>query len=230
MYYENPDELASITLLDKSVLQQPHQILTHFPNVAFHAVAIAASAGGLKAITTILSALPADFPAAILFVQHLHPTAPSYCTDLLSRETQLQVKQAAEGELLRPGTLYTCMPNRHLLVNSQGMLALSEAEKVNFARPAADVLLRSLASSYKARSIAVILTGRGNDGAIGVQAVKKYGGMVIVQDPATAKYAGMPSAAKATGKADFVLPLDAIANQLVTLTVSKFDPIPQTAK
>lgn len=194
---------------------QRHRILSHFPNVAFHIVAIAASAGGLNAISTILAALPADFPAAILIVQHLAPDHRSYMAQILSQRTALQVKQAETKDVLRPGTIYTCPPDRHLLVNPDGTLLLSMADKVNFARPAADLLFRSLALNCKSRSIAVVLTGRNSDGALGVRAIHKYGGTSIVQDPATAEYATMPKAAIATGKADFVLPLTAIAAALV---------------
>ena len=203
-------------------MEQPHKdrILSHFPNVAFHGVAIAASAGGLKAIGELLAALPANFPAAILIVQHLHPTSPSHFADLLNKQTILPVKQAADGDVLRPGRVYTAIPDRHLLVNSDGTLSLSDAEKMSFARPAADLLFRSLALTYQSRAIAVVLTGKMSDGALGVRAIKKSGGTVIVQEPATCEYSSMPSAAEATGKADFVLPSpSAIAAVLVKLVM-----------
>ena len=107
--------------------------------------------------------------------------------------------------------------NRHLLVNPDGTLSLSQSELVHFLRPSADLLFESLAASYKERAIAVVLTGTGSDGAMGVQAIKKMGGTVIVQDQATAEFPGMPSAAIQTRGVDFILPLGEIAPALLTL-------------
>jgi two-component system chemotaxis response regulator CheB len=144
-----------------------------FPNAAFDVVAVAASAGGLKALSLVFSMLPPDFPAAVVVVQHLDPRHRSLMADILSRRTPLQVKQAEEGDRLRPGTVYIAPPDRHLLVNPDGSLSLSQSELVHFVRPSADLLFESMAASYKERSIAVVLTGSGSDGTMGVQAVKK---------------------------------------------------------
>lgn len=198
---------------------QQHKILSHFPNVAFNVVAIAASRGGLKAISQILSALPTDFPSAIVIVQHLSGRHPSYMAEILSKYTTLHVKQAEVGELVRPGTVYTCVPDKHLLVNPDGTLSLSNDPKVNFVRPAADKLFTSVALSYKARAIAVVLTGKDGDGSLGVLAIKKYGGIVIAQDEATCECFDMPGAAINTGKVDMVLPLHMISEQLVNLVM-----------
>jgi two-component system, chemotaxis family, protein-glutamate methylesterase/glutaminase len=201
-------------------IQTPqHHVVSHFPNIAFNVVALAASAGGLSAIRTILSALPADFPAAILVVQHLSPTYPSQLPKILSRHTVLPVKPAETGDVLRPGTVYVAVPDQHLMVQSNGTLLLSNAPKMNFARPAADKLLMSMASTYKSRAIAVILTGSNSDGAMGVLSVKKYGGIAIAQDKATSEFFSMPEAAIATGKVDLVLPIEVIASALVHLLI-----------
>lgn len=194
-----------------------HKILSHFPNVAFNVVAIAASKGGLPAISKILSALPRDFPAAITVVQHLSPHYPSYMAEILSYRTALRVKQAESGEILRPGTVYTAVPNQHLIVNRNGTLFLSDGAKVNFSRPSASVLFQSVATSYKARAIAVVLTGKDTDGVLGVLAIKKHGGIAIAQDEATCECFDMPKSAIATGKVDLVLPVQAIASTLVNL-------------
>jgi len=195
--------------------QQGYKVWSLFPNVAYNVVGIAASQGGLSAIRSILSTLPPDFPAALVVVQHLYPHCPSYMASLLSQETALQVKQAQSGEVLRPGVVYTPVPDRHLLVSADGTLCLTDGPKVNFARPAADKLFISLASTYRSRAIAVVLTGRESDGKLGVLAVKRQGGMVIAQDPATCTCASMPQAAIDTGKVDVVLPPDQIAAALV---------------
>lgn len=194
-----------------------HKILSHFPNVAYNVVAIAASTGGLQAISEILSALPTDFPAAITIVKHLYPNYPSYLDQILSSRTALRVKQAHSGEILRPSTVYTAVPNQHLIVNPNGTLFLSDGAKVNFVRPSANVLFQSVATSYKTRAIAVVLTGKDTDGVLGVLAIKKHGGIVIAQAQNGCECFDMPKAAIDTGKVDFVLPVQAIASTLVNL-------------
>jgi two-component system chemotaxis response regulator CheB len=186
-------------------------------NPAFDLVAIAASAGGLNAITEVLGALPADFRAAIVVVQHLDPRHRSLMADILGRRTRVRVKEAAEGDRLEPGTAYIAPPNHHLLVNAGGKLSLSQTELVHFVRPSADLLFESAAASYRERTIAVVLSGTGSDGAMGVRAIKKTGGTVIVQEPASAEFRGMPQAAEQTLQADFILPLGEIAEAIVTL-------------
>ena len=186
---------------------------------AFDIVALAASAGGLNALSQVLSHLPANFPAAIVVVQHLDPRHRSLMADILSRRTSLPVKQAEEGDSLIPGTVYIAPPNRHLLVNPDDTLSLTQSELVHFVRPSADLLFDSVAASYKDRAIAVVLTGTGNDGVMGVQAIKKMGGTVLAQDEETCEFFGMPSAAIGTGTVDFILPLPEIASALVSLVM-----------
>jgi two-component system chemotaxis response regulator CheB len=183
----------------------------------FDIVAMAASAGGLPALSGVLSSLPGDFPCAIAVIQHLDPRHRSLMAGILSRRTPLQVKEAEEGDRLEDGTVFTAPPNRHLLVNPDATLSLTQTELVHFVRPSADLLLESVAAVYRDRAIAVILTGTGSDGAMGVRAIKKMGGTVIAQDQA-AEFFGMPGAAIETGAVDFVLPLAEIAPALCTLT------------
>ena len=190
------------------------------PRAAFDIVSLAASAGGLTALSQILSGLPADFSAAIVVVQHLDPRHHSLMADILSRRTALQVAEAEDGDQVEPGKVYVAPPDRHLLVNPDGSLSLSQSELVHFVRPSADLLFESVAGSYKERAIAVVLTGTGRDGAMGVQAIKKVGGTVIAQDEKSAEFFGMPSAAIQTGDVDFVLPLDEIAAALVSLVMT----------
>jgi two-component system chemotaxis response regulator CheB len=112
-----------------------------------------------------------------------------------------------------------------MLVNPDGDISLTRSELVHFVRPSADLLFESVAATYKDRSIAVVLTGTGRDGSMGVQAVKKMGGVVLVQDQASSEFAGMPSASIATGAVDRILPLDQIASTLVNLvTTGDFGP------
>ena len=186
---------------------------------AFEMVALAASAGGLAALSKVLSRLPKDFPASIAIVQHLDPSHRSLMAEILARRTPLPVKEAQHGETMRPGTIYIAPPNNHLLINADGTLSLSQAELVHFVRPSADLLFESVAASYKDHAIAVVLSGSGVDGQMGVQAIKKMGGTVIVQDTQTSEFVGMPEAALKTGCADFVLPLDEISGALVKLVM-----------
>ncbi len=187
----------------------------------FDVIAIAASSGGLKAITEVVSRLPSDLPAAIMIVQHISPQSESYLAEILSRSTSLKVKQAEDGERFIKGTIYTARPNKHLMVNPDGTLTLSSLDRVQFVRPAADVLFVTMAISYKDRAIAVILTGAGQDGAIGSLAVKKAGGKTIAQeDP---EVPSMPEAAIRIDDVDFVVPLADIA-PLLTDLVTKGRP------
>jgi two-component system, chemotaxis family, protein-glutamate methylesterase/glutaminase len=186
---------------------------------AFDIVALAASAGGLTALSRVLAALPDGFPATLVVVQHLDPRHRSLMADILSRRTPLRVKQAEEGERVGQATVYIAPPNRHLLVNPDGTLSLTQSQLVHFLRPSADLLFESVAASYGERAIAVVLTGTGSDGAMGVKAIKKMGGTVIAQDEATAEFFGMPNAAIQSGSVDFVLPLEEIATALVTLVM-----------
>lgn len=190
-------------------------------DAAFNVVVLAASAGGLSALSQILPALPLNFPATIIVVQHLDSQSDSsLMTDVSSRPAILPLLQAQEGEPLRPGMIYIAPPNQHLFVTPDGTLCLSQAALVDFARPSADLLLQSVAASFKHRAIAVVLSGTGSDGAMGVQAIHKMGGKVIAQDESTSDFFDMPSAAIATGTVDFVRPLNEIASCLVNLVMT----------
>ncbi len=182
----------------------------------FEVVGMAASAGGLTALSTVLKELQADFPAPVLVVQHLDPRHRSVMAEILDRRIPLQVKEAQAGDRLRPGLVFVAPPNHHLLVNPGGTLELTETELVHFVRPSADLLFESIAAGFHQRAIAVILSGTGSDGAMGAKAVKQMGGTVIAQDQ-TAEFAGMPQAAIDAGAVDFVLSLAEIPGALVSL-------------
>ncbi|OLC24401.1 MAG: chemotaxis protein CheB [Chloroflexi bacterium 13_1_40CM_65_17] len=183
----------------------------------FEIVAIAASAGGLNALTRILSTLPATFNAGIVVVQHLDPRHRSLMAEIIGRRSSLPVRQAVAGSHIKAGHVYLAPPDRHLLINRDGSVSLTQTELVNFVRPSADLLFESVAASYGERAIAVVLTGSGRDGSIGVTAIKQRGGTVIAQDEDTSEFFSMPSAAIRTGVVDFVLPLDEISTALLNL-------------
>lgn len=174
---------------------------------AFAVLAVASSAGGVSALRTLLSDLGANFPAPVLVVQHLDPRHETILPGVLARKTPLKVKLAEDREQAIPGVIYIAPPNRHLLVGRGDVMSLTETELVHFVRPSADLLFESVAAHYADRAVAVVLTGSGTDGSMGVQAVKTRGGTVLVQDPEDAEFSGMPRAALETNTADFVLPL-----------------------
>jgi two-component system chemotaxis response regulator CheB len=184
---------------------------------AFEIVALASSAGGLAALTSVLSGLPREFPVPVLLVQHLDPRHKSLLADMLSRRSALRVKMAEEGDRPSGGSVSIAPPNHHLTVRPDGSLSLSQTELVHFLRPAADVLFESVATSFGNRAIGVVLTGTGSDGSAGVKAIKAMGGTVIAQDAATSEFFGMPHAAIESGSVDFILSLDEIAPALTRL-------------
>ncbi len=185
----------------------------------FDVVAVAASAGGIGALSRILTELPEDFPVPMIVVQHLDPRHRSLLAEILSRRTPLRVRQAHHGAKLMPGNVYIAPPDNHVLANADGTLSLSHSELVHFVRPSADLLFESVAGAYRDRAIALVLTGTGSDASMGVRAIKAVNGTVIVQDPDDAEFGGMPRAAIATGEVDFVLPVGEIAEALVTLVI-----------
>lgn len=187
----------------------------------YEVVALASSAGGIKALTSVLGGLGPDLAVPVLVVQHLDPRHRTIIAEVLTRRTALRVKLAEAEERARPGTVYIAPPDRHLLVGPGGTLTLSGSELVHFLRPSADLLFESVAGAYGAQAIACVLTGTGSDGAMGVDAIKSRGGTVIAEDPRTAEFKGMPEAAVGTGSVDFVLALEEIAAVIRGLVETK---------
>ncbi|KPF62790.1 chemotaxis protein CheB [Porphyrobacter sp. AAP60] len=165
--------------------------------MSLQAIVIGASAGGVHALLQVLPALPADFPAAILVVVHVPPRRDNALVALLAEKCRLTVKEAEDKEPIMPGTIYMGPPDYHLLVESDGTIALSSDEVVNHSRPAIDVLFESAADAYAERLAGVIMTGANHDGAKGLRAVCDAGGRAFVQAPATAEVAYMPEVALA---------------------------------
>jgi two-component system chemotaxis response regulator CheB len=184
---------------------------------ALTVVAMAASAGGINALSKVLSGLPVDFPAAVVVVQHLAPHYPSYIVPILARRTKLSVKLAKSGDLLETSTVYIAPPDWHVTVKPNRTLWLDRSETVNFVRPSADILFVSVAQCFKTRAIALVLTGTGGDGVGGVKAIAKAGGTVVAQDEATSEFYSMPSRAIATGVVNRIVPLPQIASTLIEL-------------
>jgi two-component system chemotaxis response regulator CheB len=177
-------------------------------------VAVAASAGGVEALRRLVAKLPADLDAAICIVLHIPPTGRSVLAPILDREGPLHAVVAEHGAPLRRGTIYVARADHHLLVR-RDRIELSRGPKENGVRPAADPLFRSLARSWGAKSIAVVLSGALGDGAAGTIAVAQAGGRVIVQDPADAVVSSMPQSALAAITPDAVVGLEQMAATLV---------------
>jgi two-component system, chemotaxis family, protein-glutamate methylesterase/glutaminase len=184
---------------------------------AYDVVALAASAGGFGALSTVLGSLDASFPAPIVVVQHLDPRHRSLMAQILGRRTALVVTEAVHDDKIAPGHVFIAPPNHHLLIDRDGKMSLTQTELVHFVRPSADLLFESVAAGFRERSLAVVLSGTGSDGAMGLTAVKKMGGTTIAQDERTAEFFGMPKAAIEAGAIDFVVPLEEIAPALASL-------------
>jgi two-component system chemotaxis response regulator CheB len=179
-------------------------------------IVIGASLGGLHALQTILASLPADFSLPIAVVQHREAGASEILQEILQRYTPLPLCDAQDQEAIKPGHVYLAPADYHLLVEP-GYFTLSTVEPVNYARPAVDVLFESAADSYGQQTVGVILTGLNHDGARGLAAIKRRGGLTIVQDPATAEAPDMPKAALAATPVDKILPLAAIGPFLIRM-------------
>ena len=180
-------------------------------------VTIGASAGGLSALTEILSTLSAEFPP-IVVVQHLYPRYKSQLAPVLARKTRKRVKQAEHGESIIDGTIYVGAPDEHLLVG-RGKIQLAHSRLIRFSRPSIDMMFGSVAAVYGESAIGVILSGSNQDGAVGIAVIRSAGGITIAQDPATAEYRIMPQAAIDTGCVDMIVPLNQIGSVLSRLFV-----------
>ncbi|TCZ71359.1 chemotaxis protein CheB [Flaviaesturariibacter aridisoli] len=167
-------------------------------------VAIGASAGGLEAIHEFFDHMPPDSNCSFVIIQHLSPDYKSLLVELVSKHTKMKVYEAVHDRQLEPNSVYV-IPNDKLLKLQDGRLQLSEKHFDNSINTAIDIFLKSMAEDQGERAIAVILSGTGTDGTRGIEAVQQHGGLIIVQDPHSAKFDGMPNSAIAAGYADFVL-------------------------
>ncbi len=188
-------------------------------------VGIGASAGGLRALEEFFDHLPSDSGAAFIVIQHLSPDFKSLMKELLERRTRMVVHRVEEGMAIAPNNVYLIPPGKNLSVR-EGVLHLSEQQSrrvhgaISFP---INIFFRSLADSYAEQAVGIVLSGTGSDGTQGLQSIKESGGTVLVQDPNTAEFNGMPQNAIATGIVDRVLPPAEIAQLLYEFLTSPLD-------
>lgn len=187
----------------------------------YNLVVIGSSAGGIEALSTVLGALAADFPAPIVVAQHLDPNRPSHLDVILTRRTKLTVRMAADSEPLQPGVVYVVPSDRDIEITDHEARLL--VGKSRHAKPSVNLLLSSASRVFGERLIAVILTGTGSDGATGAREVKAAGGTVIIEDPATAAFPGMPKSLAPT-TVDIVAHLEQIGPILHDLLAGTYIP------
>lgn len=176
----------------------------------FPIVVLAASTGGPATLMKFVPDVPKDFPGAVVLVQHMPGSFTAQFSQQLAEISRIRVKEAEAGEIIVPGQLYVCPGSHHMRISPTGRVSLDDGPRVGGYRPCADLTMESAAEYFGPMTIAVVLTGMGNDGSKGVQAVKSAGGHVIVQDESSAVIFGMPQEAIKTGAVDQTLPVEAI--------------------
>jgi two-component system chemotaxis response regulator CheB len=192
------------------------------PQIAI--VGIAASTGGPSAIRSILKDLSANFPAPILIVQHMSNGFIEGVAASLDATIALKVKVGANGERLRPGTVYLAPDGHQLGVSGRARLRVVDDDAIQGFKPSGSYLFGSIARAFKDESLAVILTGMGDDGTEGLRALHVAGGKVIAQNEESSVVFGMPKSAISAGLVDFVLPLDDIAGKITALASGTREP------
>ena len=191
-------------------------------------VGLGASAGGLEAVRKLLAVLPAKTGFAFVLIQHLDPSRESMMAELLARDTAMKVVQAKDAMPLEPNCLHIIPPQAYLALDD-GMLRTSEPRARHGARMPIDFFMNSLAEKYGERAVAVILSGTGSDGSVGVKAVSENGGLVIAQEPDEASYPGMSLSAIATGAVNLVLPVAKIPRALISYATHAYVTGPRVA-
>ncbi|XQW85300.1 EAL domain-containing protein [Thalassotalea piscium] len=181
-------------------------------------VGIGSSAGGLEALTALIKGLPKNNNTAYLIAQHLSPKHNTMLVELLSRESNLLIKEAEHNETLESDVFYITPPNKNVEINSNNQIILSAPEKHSFLpKPSVNQLFISIAKYKKEKSVGIILSGTGSDGCQGMRAINSEGGITIVQEPSTAKYDGMPMASINGSVVDILIEADKIGEELVAL-------------
>src|SRR2546423_3753113 len=208
---------SSKTPVDSELPQapQPQSVATEMarpPALAFPVVCVGASAGGLEAFTQSVGALPTDTGMAFVFVSHLAPSHPSHLAEILSRATRMPVTEVRDEPTVEANSVYVIPPDNSMIIE-QGSLKLLPRQKVDGLHHPSDVFLESLALDQRHKSIAIILSGTGSDGTLGMDEIKAAGGITFAQ-AASATYEGMPRSSAIAGSVDYRLPPAEIAREL----------------
>ncbi len=185
----------------------------------FKKIVIGCSSGGFNALKNILNPLPADFPAVILIVQHVIPKKPSPLPELFQNYCKLKVMEPIDGQLLTPNSVFIAPSDVHMVISTTRIF-LERGPKVNFSRPAIDPLFYSAALNHGSNVIGIILSGTLDDGSAGLRAIKRCGGIAIIQDIKDAKYPEMPMNASQAVSIDYSIPSKLISSKLIQLTKS----------
>ncbi|HEY9488079.1 MAG TPA: chemotaxis protein CheB [Chryseosolibacter sp.] len=183
----------------------------------YEAIVMGASAGGFRAFSTLLSDIPAGYSIPILLVQHRSKDSRELFEEVLQSKCGIKIKQVEEKEVITGNHVYVAPPDYHLLIESNKTLSLSSDAPVCFSRPSIDVLFESAAIAYGNKLIGIILTGANDDGAMGITAIGKRGGLTIAQNPQEAEYPFMVQASIGTKRVKYIWSLATIRNFLLKL-------------
>ena len=181
-------------------------------------ISIGASAGGVDGLKQVLSGLKKPSDISVLVVLHFPPEGPNLLPEIYKDICEFEIKEAESGEKMLPETVYIAPPDYHLSAEANGTLSLSSEGPVNFSRPSIDVLMDSVAVSFRDRSMGVLLTGANHDGAQGMNRIHKCGGKTVVQNPKEAEYPAMPNSALELFKPDMILTLKEINELMKTFS------------
>ncbi len=180
----------------------------------FKAVVMGASAGGIDALSILLAYLPKTYSCPVVIVLHMHHEQGGGLVEYFDHKCALSLHEACDKESVKSGCVYLAPPNYHLLVEPDRIFSLSVDEKVHYSRPSIDVLFESAAHVWGRDLAGIVLTGANADGAYGLQVIKEYGGLAVVQDPATSEHPLMPQATLDAGEVDYILSLEQIGELL----------------
>jgi two-component system, chemotaxis family, protein-glutamate methylesterase/glutaminase len=212
-----PRVQSARTAIQQSAIRNPQSAI-RVVGRRVDVVTIGVSTGGPNALATLLSRIPASFPVPIVLVQHMPPTFTRLLAERLAAKSAIRVGEGAPGSLLSPGQTWIAPGDFHMIVERDGTavrLRMQQGPPENSCRPAVDVLFRSVAETFGAHTLAVVLTGMGQDGLRGCEAIHEVGGQVIVQDEATSVVWGMPGFVARAGLADKVLPLEELPLEIL---------------